>query len=144
MLPPHFRGGIVECSPRSGGGMPTTPRNGADRTPYSPRGHHSPSSFHMNPSPWAPLSPPRPRGPPLAVELPHEPFPVGPRLPPRPRRHLVDMDDERLTRLRAVHFERPLERVARALRAIRRIDRIPLPPCIAGLEDHRFPRVDGR
>ena len=32
MLPPQRRGGIVECSPGSGGGMPITPRNGAERT----------------------------------------------------------------------------------------------------------------
>ena len=30
--PPSARGGIVECSPGSAGGIPTTPRNGATAT----------------------------------------------------------------------------------------------------------------
>ena len=32
MLPPQRRGGIVECTPGSSGGIPSTPRNGASRT----------------------------------------------------------------------------------------------------------------
>ena len=35
MLPPQRRGGIVEWTPGSSGGIPSTPRNGASRTARS-------------------------------------------------------------------------------------------------------------
>src|SRR6267154_2067556 len=51
MFPPQRRGGVVECSPASGGGIPITPRNGAERTACEPRRHVSPSSDHVKVSP---------------------------------------------------------------------------------------------
>src|SRR5437764_914762 len=42
MLPPQRCGGVVECSPGSGGDMPITPMKGADRTRRSPRCHPLP------------------------------------------------------------------------------------------------------
>src|SRR5579864_4105088 len=79
-----------------------------------------------------------------AVEPPHERLAVSPRLAPRPGRHLVDVHDERLARSRAAHLERPLERMARTLGTIDRIDGIPLPARVARGERDRLARIDGR
>ena len=58
MLPPKRRGGIVECTPGSGGGIPITPRNGASAT-VTPRSSValSPSSAHRKSSPCANVAP---------------------------------------------------------------------------------------
>jgi hypothetical protein len=57
MFPPQRRGGVVECSPGSGGGIPITPRNGAERTRRSPSCHQSPSRDHVKVSPSAHVRP---------------------------------------------------------------------------------------
>ena len=73
MLPPQRRGGIVECTPGSSGGIPSTPRNGASRT-ERPAARPTPS-----------------------LELPVDPV-IRPaeRDAPRPGRDLVDPDLQHL------------------------------------------------
>src|SRR5581483_7339445 len=108
MLPPQRRGGPVECTPGSGGGMPMTPRNGPHRV--------------------------RTHAPHVAVEPPLEPLARAPRFAPCAGHDLVDPHDERLARLRAVHLEGTGERMSVVLRLVLDVAGIPVPAGVVRVE----------
>ena len=49
MFPPQRRGGIVECTPGSSGGIPSTPRNGASRIVRPRAATHVPVELPVDP-----------------------------------------------------------------------------------------------
>src|SRR5262245_2791444 len=118
MFPPHRRGGVVECSPGSGGGIPITPRNGAERTVWKPRCHQSPS-----PRPGGRLS-------------------VRPGASPVARFDLVDAHHERLPGPGPANLDRAVERMTGSFGTFRLDIGIPEPAGVGNAEGDGLARVD--